>query len=141
MQLQRTPFLDTGTVTLRIETDNSGTPSGTLVTNGSATLDVSAIPGANWEGSGWVQFTFATPPSLTAATDYWIVLSCDGVGSGNKTLSWNRFNSSGDTAKYSTNSGATYGSTDSNVALNFKLVSSGAGWSYDLKVEYTKRFL
>lgn len=66
---------DTATsLTLRIETDNAGSPSGTLVTNatGTATPNLTPIP-------GWVKFTFAGNVSLSSATTYHFVLSGSGT--------------------------------------------------------------
>lgn len=63
----------TDTVTLEIQTDSSGVPSGTAVTNGTATaVDISDSLTTSY---AWITFTFATNPSLTAGTQYHLVLS------------------------------------------------------------------
>ena len=63
----------TDTVTLTIQTDSSGVPSGTGVTNGTATaVDISDTLTTSY---AWVTFTFATNPSLTAGIQYHLVLS------------------------------------------------------------------
>ena len=63
----------TDTVTLEIQSDNSGVPSGTEVTNGVATaVDISDIITTSY---AWVTFSFATAPSLTAGTQYHLVLT------------------------------------------------------------------
>lgn len=62
----------TDTVTLVIQTDSSGVPSGTPVTNGTATaVDISDTITTSY---AWVTFTFSTNPSLTAGTQYHLVL-------------------------------------------------------------------
>src|SRR3990167_1285978 len=63
----------TDTITLDIQSDNSGVPSGTAITNGTATdVDISDTLTTSY---AWVTFTFATNPSLTAGTQYHLVLS------------------------------------------------------------------
>ena len=67
----------TGDWTLRIETDDSGLPSGTLV-------DVSASIVVTPPGDGnVVKGTFATPFSLSASTPYWLVIECDNQSASN----------------------------------------------------------
>lgn len=62
----------TDTVTLVIQTDSSGVPSGSAVTNGtSVAVDISDTLTTSY---AWVTFTFATNPSLTAGTQYHLVL-------------------------------------------------------------------
>ncbi len=62
----------TDTVTLVIQTDSSGVPSGTPVTNGTATaVDISDILTTSY---AWVTFTFSTNPTLVAGTQYHLVL-------------------------------------------------------------------
>jgi hypothetical protein len=57
-------------ITVRIETDSTGDPSGTIVTNGSLTIPASEI------GTSFSEIlkTFSTPPSLTASTTYHVVV-------------------------------------------------------------------
>jgi hypothetical protein len=62
----------TGTMTLRIETDSSGEPSGTLVNANATTTVAESSLGTDW---GWVTFTFSSTFTLTASTQYWVVLS------------------------------------------------------------------
>jgi len=62
----------TDTLTLVIQTDSSGVPSGSAVTNGTSnTVDISDTLTTSY---AWVEFTFATNPSLTAGTQYHLVL-------------------------------------------------------------------
>lgn len=63
----------TDTITLTIQTNSSGVPSTTVVTNGTATaVDCSDTLTTSY---AWVTFTFSTNPSLTAGTQYHLVLS------------------------------------------------------------------
>lgn len=69
-----TPANETDGVWLTIEGDATGDPNGTPITNGTsakiATANISAT-------QTWVDFNFATPPTLTASTVYHIVLQGD----------------------------------------------------------------
>jgi len=70
----------TDNVTLEIQTDSGGLPSGTVVTNGVS----NAVAGSSVGGSyGWLTFAFSVPPQLTAGTQYHLALkrsgSVDGV--------------------------------------------------------------
>lgn len=63
----------TDTITLDIQTNSSGVPSGSTVTNGTATaVDISDTLTTSY---AWVTFTFTTNPTLTAGTQYHLVLS------------------------------------------------------------------
>jgi hypothetical protein len=67
-----------GTLTLRMETDNAGAPSGTLAhANAVATLRCDQIQDYYTEGPSWETFFFANSFALSASTTYWIVVSCD----------------------------------------------------------------
>jgi hypothetical protein len=57
-----------GNLTVRIETDNSGVPSGTLV-HADATKAIAITP------SAWNEFAFPSSISLAADTTYWLVTS------------------------------------------------------------------
>jgi len=90
-------------LTLRIETDSSGKPSGTLVTNGSATIAASGVAASY----GWQQVAFTTPPKLSGNTTYWLVLKHVTEGSGNSSYKW-----LGNTAgTYSRGNAASYASS------------------------------
>lgn len=69
----------TGTLTLTIQADSSGSPSGTPITNGTAnTVAESSLPtGFNT----FTAFTFSTPPVLTSGVTYWMVVTTDGTPS------------------------------------------------------------
>ncbi len=76
----------TDTVTLVIQTDSSGVPSGTPVTNGTATaVDISDTLTTSY---AWVTFTFATAPTLTAGTQYHLVLQGAFTVSGTNYVLW-----------------------------------------------------
>lgn len=73
-------------LTLKIETDSTGNPSGTAVANGtSATVDIDTEVSTT---AGWVTFTFANPVDLTASTVYHLVLSGDYTASGSNNVMW-----------------------------------------------------
>ena len=67
----------TATVTCAVQSDSSGSPSGTVLATAGTVL-VSSIVAAG----GWVQFTFATPLDLAASTTYHLVLSASYTASG-----------------------------------------------------------
>jgi len=69
-----TPANETHGIWLTVEGDITGDPDGTPITNG--TSNYIATAGIS-DSATWVEFTFATPPTLTASTTYHIVLQCD----------------------------------------------------------------
>lgn len=73
-------------VTVEIQTDNAGAPSGTAITNGvSNQIDGSDIT-SNWL---WTSFTFgATLPILQPGVKYWIVLEVSGNLSSPAVINW-----------------------------------------------------
>jgi len=75
----------TDDLTLTIETDSGGDPTGTPVTNGTsntvATSDLST-------SYGWISFTFATDPAIADSTQYHLVLTSDGSQSFNNYIHW-----------------------------------------------------
>lgn len=76
----------TDTLTLEIQSDNSGVPSGVEVTNGvSSTVDISDTLTSSY---AWVTFTFATNPSLVAGTQYHLVLQGAFTISSSNYVSW-----------------------------------------------------
>lgn len=74
----------TGTLTLRVETDNAGEASGTLVHANATTTFSEAQLGTSY---GWVDFDF-TSFTLTGATTYWLVLSTNRAASANDYIAW-----------------------------------------------------
>lgn len=67
--------------------DGSGTkPTGsTPITNGTATAQSGKLVAA---AKGWYRFVFATPPSLTGGTKYWIVAKSSGAVDGSNYWYW-----------------------------------------------------
>ncbi len=81
-----------GTMTLRIETDNSGEPSGTLAdANLTTTLAESGL-GTSYADA---TFTFSTPASISGSTTYWLVLSTDRAASLANHVIWGADSSEG----------------------------------------------
>lgn len=74
-----------GNISVKIEPDSSGDPSGTAITNGtSANVDASALS----TSFAWVEFSFAIEPTLSASTTYWIVLQGTYSASGSVNVEW-----------------------------------------------------
>ena len=85
------PLIRTGTIpsttkiTVEIQTDSSGAPSGTPITNGVSNAIDGDIP-INWNGT---TFTFgSTLPILVAGVTYWIVLKTSTALTGGATIGW-----------------------------------------------------
>ena len=100
----------TGDVTLTIQTDTAGSPSGTPVTNGTMTITAAEI-GAN---PTWINKTFTTAPILAASTLYWIVLTTTG-GDVSNFVQWHYNNAGGyanGSAKYYVAAWAAIASSD-----------------------------
>jgi hypothetical protein len=75
----------TGTMTLRVETDSAGSPSGTLAdANLTATLAESSLSTSYADAT----FTFGTPASISGSTTYWLVLSTDRTASATNYVVW-----------------------------------------------------
>jgi hypothetical protein len=75
----------TGLLTIRIETDNAGEPSGTLVHQfATAFYRESGVTGADV----WHEITFNQTFTLTASVTYWIVISTDRIDTLNF-IEWN----------------------------------------------------
>ena len=65
----------TGNLSLKIVSDSAGVPSGTTaITNGTATAISGKLFSSKAEGE-WVRFSFSTPPTLVAGTQYHILLN------------------------------------------------------------------
>lgn len=101
-------FLGTpGNITVRIETNNAGVPSGTLADSNLST-SITAFTTTSYD---WVTATFTNSGSLTSATTYWLVLKMAAGSSGNYytigTDASSPTYSAGNQA-YSTNGGSTW---------------------------------
>ncbi len=112
--------------TVRIMTDNSGVPSRTQV-GGNGTISSGSVTGSY----GWLDVTFASNPSLTANTAYWLLI--DSSGSTTNYYSWatdSDDSCSNGTGKYTSNYNATTPSyTAINKDLNFKTYMGGVATS------------
>jgi len=75
----------TGTLTLRIETDNAGAPSGTLA---DAAATVTVAESSLGTVAGYSLFDFATPFTLSASTTYWLVLTTSRAASSSNYVQW-----------------------------------------------------
>lgn len=73
----------TGNMYVDIMTDSGGKPSMSVIPNGSVQVSTSGL-GAS---PIWVDFTFATPPSLTVNTTYWLVFYYP-AGSSSDCVEW-----------------------------------------------------
>lgn len=111
----------TTNLTVRIETDNNGKPSGTAVTNGTATL--TAFSDASYV---WKTVSFATAPELTGSTTYWIVVQHATEGSGTSQYYW-----LGDPCSptYTYGNLATYATLTTSTSDTFTAGSSGSGYA------------
>ena len=75
----------TGNITVALYTENGDIPvTYTLVANSSLTVAASTIS----TNLAWYDFTYITPPTLTAGTKYWIKLTTDTTQSGSNGVQW-----------------------------------------------------
>jgi len=67
-------------ITIEIQTETSGSPSGTAVTNGTS----GTLAGTGLTTNRFIRYTltFATPPSLSSGTNYWVVIKRSGAADG-----------------------------------------------------------
>lgn len=65
--------------TIRLVTDNAGSPSTTNIAIGTVTLNASQVT----TSYGWVDVVFASYPTLTAGTTYWVVIDSSTYNAGN----------------------------------------------------------
>lgn len=73
-----------GTLTLAIQTSTAGLPSGSTITNGSATRSATDVSGS----IAAFRFTFATAPTITASTQYHMVLTTSDSASNTDYIQW-----------------------------------------------------
>ncbi len=104
-----------GNLTVRIETDTAGSPSGTLVNaNATATLTSSEVATT----ATWMTVNFSTAFTLTAATQYHIVIRPSATANGSNYIQWLGSTSNvyaDGSMKISTNSGSTYAATSTTL--------------------------
>ncbi len=105
------PFIDlqinktnspVGNLWATIESDSAGNPSGTALAT-SDKFDVSLVPTTR----GWIRFVFRTSPTLSASTQYHIVLQGDWTMNGTNVVAWR-----GDNTGYANGSGKKYDGTN-----------------------------
>lgn len=103
------------TLTVTIETDSAGAPSGTPVTNGTAqTVLATSVPWRSQTGE-WISFKFSSNVSLTASTTYWVVIT------GNYTASASNY------IEVATDTGDGYASGDSSTYNGTSWTGASAG--------------
>jgi len=93
----------TDNLTVEIQTNSGGLPSGTVVTNGASNAVAGSSVGASY---GWVAFDFSMPPQLTAGTQYHLVLKRSGSVDAANYYVWGADQSS---PGYSDGAGSVYG--------------------------------
>lgn len=128
-----------GDITVRIETDNTNVPSGTLV-NASATGTISAFTSTDY---AWYTVEFASNFSLAATTVYWIVLKTAAAATDNN-YEWAGKTASGyasGTNALSTNGGSTWSAGTSDAYFRVLGNSTSVNCSLVTKVGGTKKLL
>lgn len=75
----------TGNLTLKIQTDSAGSPSGTPVTNGTSNTVAASTLSSSY---GWIDFVFALSPTLDANTQYHLVLETADSASNTNYVNW-----------------------------------------------------
>ena len=113
----------TGNLTLRIETDNAGSASGTLAdANATATITATDVS----TSATWITVKFATAFSLTADTQYHLVLRPSATADGSNYIQWVGTTSnlySNGVLKLSANSGTSYTACASTLDAGFIVYS------------------
>ncbi len=82
LRLALQKVLSPGTIHVRMETDSSGEPSGTLVSDPNSQFTITAAGVST--SVGYVEVNSDVAFSLTANTPYWIVISAEGINGSNK---------------------------------------------------------
>ena len=121
-------FGSPGDLTVRIMTDNSGSPSKTVVVTGN--IAASTVTGSY----GWAEATFASPPNLSANVTYWLMISAASINASNYYY-WGTDNNNGfgnGQCKYSTNYNASSPSwTAASGDCDFKTFMGGVTTYFD----------
>ena len=127
-------------VYLEIQTNSAGDPSGTKVENADAIINFNDIV----ISPSWIQFIFSTAPSLTAAVQYHIVVECELLYTGFKTVVW-RHNSAGGYTdgmlKVSTDAGSNWADQSDEDAAFKTYKGSTADQTADIDIDYYKTYL
>lgn len=107
------------TLTATIETDSAGAPSGTPVTNGtSQTIYAFEVP---YNGYRWIYFKFANNVTLTAGTNYWLVLQGSYTASSSNYIYLTSKSSSGTYAGSATYNGTSWSANPANYNYLFTI--------------------
>lgn len=115
----------TGTMTVRIETDSAGAPSGTLA---DAAATVTGTESSLTTSYGYIDFDFASTFSLSGSTTYWVVLSSDRSASETNYVLWGADGSSpGYTDGSMSSQSASVWSTESKDAI-FDVIAPGTAF-------------
>jgi hypothetical protein len=93
----------TDNLTVQIQTNSGGVPSGTVVTNGGSNPVAGSSVGASY---GWVAFDFPVPPQLTGGAQYHLALGRSGPVDGANYYLWGADQSS---PGYGDGAGSVYG--------------------------------
>lgn len=129
----------------RIETDNGGKPSGTLVSAGATMSVVPAGVATSW---GWVRMIAAALFSLSANTRYWIVLKTTAGDASNNYAVGYEWNANANYPRgnmaWSADAGSTYTDeplADCDFRLHYAGVIDNTGKDFRYYVDYYKRYL
>jgi len=110
-----------GDITVRIETDNTGSPSGTLA-NASATATITAFTETSL---AWKEVSFSSAFSLTASTTYWLILKTAAAANDTNYVWQADITSgaySGGSVKQSNNGGSTWGTAFTTYDFYFRIL-------------------
>lgn len=129
-----------GDITVRVETDSAGSPSGTLVHATNSTKTLTAAYGAT--SFGWLGFNYPASFAVTAGTVYWIVVSVSTTAS--NTHKWllhanNDRYSAGTMKRWNGSTWSTFASAEDLMFRTFE--GAGGSLSVNYKLKYTKRYL
>jgi hypothetical protein len=130
-----------GNITVEIQADNGGKPSGSAVTNGSATITPASVS----TSAAYVTATFSDRVTLSANTKYWLVISAASTVDGSNSYGWGGTSGNYPGGKYkkSTDSGASYSEPTAGFGLAFKILYGNAADTSSVKhsVVYTPLYL
>jgi len=111
-----------GLLTLRIETDNSGEPSGTLVDSSAHAVANEIDLPTSYDA---VSFMLAAPIALSDSTPYWLVLSTDRYANADSYVQWAAFTADPPDVPSSLSSQSDATWQDESKAAEYQLYSPG----------------
>lgn len=110
---------------VEIQTDSGGSPSGTVITNGTSTaLSSASATTTNFELR---TFVFATPPTITSGTTYWAVLRRSGAVDATNYLS---------TYRLSDVSGYVSKTYTASTGLWSSALATDMNWTFTFNIDY-----